>query len=81
MSQLESCDPGNEDLLLATIWLLLASSLLGNGWENSDAITMVKYVEKCIVKTDELAQVVAMVSYIVFLTTVHITVAIVTEIT
>ena len=81
MSQLESCDPGNDDLLLATVWLLLASSLLGNCWENSDAVTMVKYVEKCIGKTDKLAQVVAMVSCIVLLTIVHITVATVTEIT
>ena len=64
LSQLESCDPENEDLLLATLWLLLANSLLGNVWENSYAVTIVKYVEKCIGETvhNELAQVVAMVS-------------------
>ena len=64
LNQLGSYDPENEDLLLATLWLLIANSLLGNIWEDSEAITMVKYLESCICKhSQRLAHVVAMVSY------------------
>ena len=64
LSRLESCDPANEELLLATLWLLLANAVLGSVWESSDAVTMVKYVEKCIGANgcNKLPHVVAMVS-------------------
>lgn len=63
LNQLGSCDPETKDLLLATLWLLMANSLLGNIWENSEAVTMVKYLESCICRHNQrLAQVVAMVS-------------------
>ena len=63
LNQLGSCDPEAKDLLLATLWLLMANSLLGNIWENSEAVTMVKYLESCICRHNQrLAQVVAMVS-------------------
>lgn len=63
LRRLEPCDPEDKGLLLATLWVLLANSLLGNVWESSDAITMVKYIESCICRCDQgLAPVVAMVS-------------------
>jgi len=64
LSRLSSCDPANDDLLLATLWLLLANSLLGSAWDSKDAVTMVKYLEQCINRTatEELAHAVAMVS-------------------
>lgn len=68
LGQLESCDPEDEDLLLAVLWLLLANSLLENIWERSDAVTMVTYVDHCIrehVHCYKVAHVVAMVSYCV----------------
>lgn len=70
LNRLESCDPNNQELLLATLWLLLANFLLGNIWDSSDAVAMVKYIETCICKNPhyyELVHVVAMVSCHVYL--------------
>jgi len=66
LGQLESCDSENEDMLLAVLWLLIANSLLGNAWEISDGVIIVKYVDQCICRrmhSYKLAHVVAMVSY------------------
>ena len=59
-------DSENEDMLLAVLWLLIANSLLGNAWEISDGVIIVKYVDQCICRrmhSYKLAHVVAMVSY------------------
>ena len=80
LNQLGSCDPENEHLLLATLWLLIANSLLGNIWENSEGVTMVKYLESCICKHNQrLAHAVAMVSYYYDVLLLH-TIAIVTAV-
>lgn len=62
LNRLGSCDP---ELLPAVLWLLLATDVLGDVWEGSDAIAVVKYVEKCVcehVNCHELVHIVAMVS-------------------